>query len=171
MAFKINVIKWLLWIVETMYKVECIIPFPNLGDVRNTMLAHRLRRWPSIKPALVQRLVFAGLRVWQCCWRQVQANTAPMSVKCWASVACTGQHPSSTSQYFMLAGLRAHSMHLSNVVWPGNGLMHATQTHCRLYGLYQHDAMNQSWVNWAAVCEAGPHSVWRQTRHSNQILG
>ena len=26
------------------------------------MLAHRLRRWPSIKPALVQRLVFAGLR-------------------------------------------------------------------------------------------------------------
>ena len=26
------------------------------------MLAHRLRRWPSIKPALVQRLVFAWLR-------------------------------------------------------------------------------------------------------------
>ena len=25
------------------------------------MLAHRLRRWPSIKPALGQRLVFAGL--------------------------------------------------------------------------------------------------------------
>ena len=24
-------------------------------------VAHRLRRWPSIKPALVQRLVFAGL--------------------------------------------------------------------------------------------------------------
>ena len=26
------------------------------------MLTHRLRRWPSIKPTLVQRLVFAGLR-------------------------------------------------------------------------------------------------------------
>ena len=26
------------------------------------MLAHRLRRWSSIKPTLVQRLVFAGLR-------------------------------------------------------------------------------------------------------------
>ena len=26
------------------------------------MLAHDLRRWPSIKPALVQRFVFAGLR-------------------------------------------------------------------------------------------------------------
>ena len=25
------------------------------------MLGHRLRRWPNIKPALVQRLVFAGL--------------------------------------------------------------------------------------------------------------
>ena len=27
-----------------------------------SMLANHLRRWPSIKPALVQRLVFAGLR-------------------------------------------------------------------------------------------------------------
>ena len=26
------------------------------------MLAHSLRRWPSIKQALVRRLVFAGLR-------------------------------------------------------------------------------------------------------------
>ena len=25
------------------------------------MLAHRLRRWPNIKPALRQRLVFTGL--------------------------------------------------------------------------------------------------------------
>ena len=24
---------------------------------------------------------------------------------------------------------------------------------------------------WAAVCDAGPHSVWRQTRHGNPILG
>ena len=31
---------------------------PNAGP----MLAHRLRRWPSIKPALVQGLSFAGLR-------------------------------------------------------------------------------------------------------------
>ena len=29
---------------------------PNAGS----MLAHSLRRWPSIKPALVRRLVFAG---------------------------------------------------------------------------------------------------------------
>ena len=36
--------------------------WPNAGPI----LAHRLRRWPSIKPALVQRLVFAGLRVLQC---------------------------------------------------------------------------------------------------------
>ena len=34
--------------------------WPNAGPI----LAHRLRRWSSIKPALVQRLVFAGLRVW-----------------------------------------------------------------------------------------------------------
>ena len=30
--------------------------------IAGPMLAHRLRRWPSIKPALVQRLVFAELR-------------------------------------------------------------------------------------------------------------
>ena len=27
------------------------------------MLAHNLRRWPDIKPALLQRLVFAGLHL------------------------------------------------------------------------------------------------------------
>ena len=26
------------------------------------MLAHRPRRWPNIKPALIQRLLFAGVR-------------------------------------------------------------------------------------------------------------
>ena len=31
---------------------------PNAGP----MLAHNLRRWPNIKPALVQRLMFTGLR-------------------------------------------------------------------------------------------------------------
>ena len=34
------------------------------------MLAHNLQRWPNIKPALVQRLVFAGLRSTQ----QTQKN-------------------------------------------------------------------------------------------------
>ena len=32
--------------------------WPNTGPI----MAHHLRRWPSIKPALVQRLVFTGLR-------------------------------------------------------------------------------------------------------------
>ena len=32
-----------------------------------------------------------------------------MSVKCWASVAGAGQYSLSPSQYFMLAGARAHS--------------------------------------------------------------
>ena len=35
---------------------------PNTGQI----LTHYLRRWPSIKPALGQRIVFAGLQVWQC---------------------------------------------------------------------------------------------------------
>ena len=69
MAFVINVIKWLLWTVETMYYAEFIIPFwcetlvntPSKHD--DDPMAHRLRRWPSIKPALVECLVFAGCRV------------------------------------------------------------------------------------------------------------
>ena len=31
--------------------------WPNVG----LLLAHRLRRWPNSKPALDQRLVFAGM--------------------------------------------------------------------------------------------------------------
>ena len=64
LAFVINVIKWLMWTVETMYQAGFIIPFwcetlvktPSKHDV-DLMLS---QRWPNIKPALVQRLVFAG---------------------------------------------------------------------------------------------------------------
>ena len=69
---------------------------PDAGPI----LAHRLRRWPSIKPALVQRLVFAGIcesgSVY--CWQRVQADTDPMHVKCWAHVAGAGQYPTVSIQ-------------------------------------------------------------------------
>ena len=95
------------------------------------MLAHSLRCWPSIKPALVQRLVFAGaaFNITLVCllWRRVQADTDPMFFKCWASVAGAGQYPFSPSQYFMLA---------DPACW-----------------WYRHNALNQSWVN------VGPSSV------------
>ena len=162
MAFVINVIKWLLWTVETMY-FYVVEPFiistvtkSSLGSISwatvlislhwnvtlqqlyviqdsvlsemyysflepqryakhncglstlraNTrrwfagpMLAHRLWLWPSIKPALVQDLVFPGPRSIArssgstYCWRGVQADTDPMAVKCWASVASACQYP------------------------------------------------------------------------------
>ena len=38
-----------------------LVNIPSKHDF-DPVLAHRLRRCPSIKPALVQRLVFAGLR-------------------------------------------------------------------------------------------------------------
>ena len=41
---------------------ETLVNTPSKHDV-DPMLAHRLRRWPSIKPALVERLVFAKSRV------------------------------------------------------------------------------------------------------------
>ena len=43
------------------------------------------------------------------CWWRLQADTHPMSAKCWASIAGAGQFPFSPSQYFMLAGAHAHS--------------------------------------------------------------
>ena len=39
------------------------------------------------------------------CRRRVQADTDPMSVECWASVASAGQYPFNPSQYLMLAVL------------------------------------------------------------------
>ena len=75
-----------------------------------------------IKPALVQCLIFAGMRSIACwsgsgyCWLRVQADTDPMSVKWWGRVASAGRYPFSPSQYFMLAGLRAHSIHRPNGV-------------------------------------------------------
>ena len=36
------------------------------------------------------------------CWQRLQADTSPMSVKCWASVASAGQYPFSLCQYFIL---------------------------------------------------------------------
>ena len=62
------------------------------------MLAHRLRRWPSIKPALVQRFVFAGTQSVSLCWGEsvsihfspalsmVQAVKHEMLTRCWSNV-------------------------------------------------------------------------------------
>ena len=58
------------------------------------MPAHRLRRWPSFKPALVQRLVFAGLRSAQqtrnICIAFVQCveDDGPALYKCYTNVLC-----------------------------------------------------------------------------------
>ena len=65
--------------------------------------------------------IAASLVLQSYCWRRLQADTDPLSVKCWASVAGAGQYPFSPSQYFMLE-----------------------VPACWRYG---HDALNQSWVN------------------------
>ena len=44
------------------------VPKHKMLTQAGPMLAHRLRRWPSIKPALVQRLVFAGSQSVSLCW-------------------------------------------------------------------------------------------------------
>ena len=62
------------------YSVLVLVYTPSKHDV-DQMLAHRLRRWPSIKPALVQRLVFAGLRS-----TQETQNICTMRRRRWAGV-------------------------------------------------------------------------------------
>ena len=114
------------------------------------MLAHRLQCWTSIKPALVQRLVFAGLQ--HCfgsahCWRRVQADTDRISVKCWASIACDGQYLFSPSQYFMLAvpacwRYRHDALSLS---WVIVGLPSVTLVNIQRGA--KHDTVTQYWAN------------------------
>ena len=61
--------------------------WPNDG----LMLAHRLRRWPSIKPAVVQRFVFAGSQsVSLCCGESIRLFSLqrflwyrPSITRCW----------------------------------------------------------------------------------------
>ena len=48
------------------------------------MLAHRLRRWPRIKPAVVQSLVFAGLR--SIVWLTAGGDYKPTPTQCMLNV-------------------------------------------------------------------------------------
>ena len=66
---------------------------PNAGP----LLAHPLRRWPSIKPALVQCLVFAWLRSTQQNTKHLY-NICTMRRRCWAGVV------QMLYKYFVFAG-------------------------------------------------------------------
>ena len=88
------------------------------------MFDQRRRCWAGVVEMLHKCFVAAGNSSWSgiaYCWRRLQSDTKPMSVKCWASVVGAGQYPFSPSQYFMLP-----------------------VPACWRYG---HDALNQSWVN------------------------
>ena len=69
-----------------------------------TMLDQRWRRWANVVQMLYKCYVLAGNSSWfgiaWYCWRRLLADTDPMSVKCWVSVAGAGQYPFSPSQYF-----------------------------------------------------------------------
>ena len=89
-----------------------------------TMLNQRRRRCADAVQMLYKCFVLSGNSSWSgiaYCWRRLQADTDPMSVKLRASVAGAGQYPFSPRQYFL-------------VEVPA----------CWRYG---HDALNQSWVN------------------------
>ena len=73
------------------------------------MQAQCLQRWPSIKPALLQCLLFAGLRskhvgmVVLTAGGECKPTPTQCLLKCWASFTGAGQYPFSPCQYFMLA--------------------------------------------------------------------
>ena len=104
------------------------------------------------------------------CWQRVQADTDPMSVKCWASVTAAGQYPFSPSQYFMLAKLRSHSIHRPNAVkcWPASYTMARHRTNTRYtdtmpaiqtIGLPARCFEPKLGYCGPAICDAGPHSA------------
>ena len=82
----------------------------------------RLRRWPSIKPALVQRLAFAGLR-----------SIARWSVKCWASVPVLASIHSalvSTSLWWECVHM-AYTALMPFKCWPASYTMARHRTNAR----------------------------------------
>ena len=122
MAFVLNVIKWLLAVDSTYYVLSGIYYYvvePHQCSktmwFANTPSKHEtlIQCWLTVcdtGPASNQRLVFAGLcsiARWSCnayCWRRVQADTDPMSVKCWASDA--DQYPFSAQPVFIQRSAR-----------------------------------------------------------------
>ena len=82
------------------------------------MLARRLRRWPSIKPALGERLVFAELRSTQqtqsICITFVQCveDVGPALYKCYTNVLCLLGIAAGPNEYFVCDHLQIVCDHL-----------------------------------------------------------
>ena len=111
----------------TLSRIYYSVLEPGVADARNTMWLVNIpskhetltRCWSNAGPpsaTLAQHQTSTGSTLRVCwavfnsswsgsayCWRRLQADTKPMSVNCWASVAGAGQYPFSPSQYFMLA--------------------------------------------------------------------
>ena len=79
---------------EISWPQHVVIPMHIISNTRRwtnagLKLAHRLRRWPNINPALVQRLVFAGTGIHAL--HPVHYIRLPtMLEQCWASVSDAG---------------------------------------------------------------------------------
>ena len=92
-------VRIIMWLVNTPSKQE------TLTQCWSNAAGPSLQRWSSIKPGLVQCLMFADSS-WSdnaYCWWRLQADTDPMSGKCWSSVAGAEEYPFNPSQYIMLA--------------------------------------------------------------------
>ena len=139
---------------------------------------------PSIKPALVQRLVLADSSSSGSayCWRRLQADTGTMSVKCWASISGAGQYPFSPSRYFMPVGACAHSagcaaadsdmevsayftsVHIT-VFWMGCARHCCSQRNGRIC-LFQKCAYTLFWKG----CDMQKRAQWRQWNGSIYLI-
>ena len=78
----------------------CLCPL----QVYTTLTQCRINAGPPL-PALTSiHSTLGSASCWQQGVHRVHAETGPMSVKCWASVASTGKHPFNTEQLILLAG-------------------------------------------------------------------
>ena len=132
---------------------------------------------------LYKSFVCAGNSSWSgiaYCWRRLQADTDPTSVKCWASITGAGQYPFSPSQYFMLEVLACwrYWHDTLNQSWVNVGPPSLTLAH--IQSGTKHSTVTQYWANVSCLTENAqtertevkqhvPTSLW-EGRHNQPIL-
>ena len=139
------------------------------------MLVHCLRCWLSIKPALVQRLGFAGLRVWQCIL--LAGEYKPTPTQCLLNIGPASLVLASIHSVLVSTSCWRDCLHIAytapmqSYCWPASYTIARHRTNARYTDTFPAiltipAQCFESMLGycWPTVCDVGPHSAWRQTR-------
>ena len=73
--------------------------YHTMPSKHDTSTQFRLTAGPPSPALAINHSTLDSAFCWRWCVHRIQADTDPMLVKCWASVADAGQYPFSPSQY------------------------------------------------------------------------